>query len=311
VAVVRKANKLFPFILTKKKYTVSADIKKNITTNMKALFLHGLGGYFMHSTDNIILSSYLGLWTVGLLSNYTLIISTIKNITSQIIMSFSESIGHLIATESKEKIYKTFQTLFFINYIVISIPVIILCNTINPFVQWWFGDAYTLPNYVIGVLLFNFFVDNMRSSALIFKTKSGIFTQDKFSPLLQGIINLVLSLFLVRYFELAGVLIATGISILSIGFWQFPRLIYKYTFGKPLRLYFKTFFSYVAISLLALIISITICSLFQTDNYFLKTIINSVISIVIIIVLYTIAYYKSEPANDLFFHLKLITHKIR
>lgn len=310
IAIVRKANKLFPYIVTSKKYDVPADVKKNITTNMKALFLHGIGGYFMHSTDNIIISSYLGLGTVGLLSNYTLITSTIKGFASQVLCSYSESVGNLIATESNEKIYKIFQTLFFVNYITISIPVIILFNTITPFVKWWLGDSYILPNCILGIILFNFYIDNMRSSALTFKTKSGIFVQDRFSPFLQGCINLIFSLLLVKHIGLAGVLLATGISILSIGFWQFPKLIYKYTFRKPVMTYFRLYIKYTLIALIALITSYALCSFCSINNCLLKMITNCTISIVVTIIIYTIFYHKTPVVTDILFRLKFITNKL-
>ena len=69
IAIVHKANQLYPFIVTKVKYTVDKETKKKILTNVKALFLHSLGGYFMHSTSNIVISSFVGVVVVGLYSN--------------------------------------------------------------------------------------------------------------------------------------------------------------------------------------------------------------------------------------------------
>ena len=111
-AIVLKANKLFPYIVTKIKYSVDSEVKKNIITNMKALFFHALGGYFMHSTDNIIISSFVGIAIVGLYSNYTLLIGIIKGLVNQVINSFSESVGNLIASESKDKVYNVFRIAF-------------------------------------------------------------------------------------------------------------------------------------------------------------------------------------------------------
>ena len=108
LAIVRKANKLFPYIVTKIKYEVDPDVKQNIKTNMKALFFHALGGYFMHSTDNIIISSFVGIAVVGLYSNYTLLTGLVKSFITQIMNSFSESVGNLIASESSVKIYSVF-----------------------------------------------------------------------------------------------------------------------------------------------------------------------------------------------------------
>lgn len=306
IAVVRKANTLFPYIVTKEKYYVDSKTKKNIITNMKALIFHALGGYFMHSTDNIIISSFVGIAIVGLYSNYTLLIGIIKGFTGQVLSSFSESVGNLIASESSAKVYQVFRTVFFVNFVVVSIPVIIFYNTLTPFVDWWLGKEYELTHFVLCVILFNFYVDNMRISALTFKVKSGIFVQDRFTPLLQGVINLILSLILVKYLDLVGVLIATGISILSIGFWQFPRLIYKHTFKQPLRKYFTKYAYYTIVALCVMLISSYFCKLVSTDILIVKVIINSLISLVVITAVYYILFRKNESFNELMKYAKSV-----
>ncbi len=309
ISIVKTANKLFPFITTKKRYAVPSDTKSNIITNMKALFLHSIGGYFMHSTDNIIISSFIGVATVGLYSNYTLIMSTITNALNQILNSFSESVGNLIATESNDKIYHVFKTTFLINFIVVSIPVIFVFNCFEPFLNWWLGDKYSLGISILSIILFNFYVNNMRNSALTFKTKSGIFTKDRFTPLLQGCINLILSLIFVQYWGLFGVLLATGISILSIGFWQFPRLIYKYTFKQPLINYFKMYGYYTFICLITIGATVLLCNNCHIDSPLLQTFANATISLICTTTIYWIFLSKTTACKQLFVYIRNIIHK--
>ncbi len=260
-AVVWKANRLYPYIVTKTRYSVDPATRKSITRNSKALFLHSLGGYFAHSTDNIIISSMVSISMVGLYSNYTLISGYVNTLAAQVLNSFSESVGNLVATESAEKVYAVFKTIFLVNFIVISIPVIVLANLISPFISWWLGGEYLLDGVTMAVILANLFIFGMRSSALTFKVKSGIFTQDRFSPLIQGVINLALSLVFVRWWGITGVLVATTVSVLAVGFWQYPRLVYKHTFGKPLRLYFAKYAQYTALALVGWGVSWWLCTL--------------------------------------------------
>ena len=139
----------------------------------------------------------------------------------------------------------------------------------------------------------------MRSSALTFKTKAGIFVKDRFTPLLQGVINLALSLIFVRYWGLNGVLLGTAISILSIGFWQFPRLIYKYTFSKPLWNYFKMYLFYSIIGLCTLYISYYLCQFNTTQNLILHTILNGIISTICILLFFYISFSKLAVFKNL------------
>lgn len=299
IAVVRKANKLFPYIVNAPKYKVSPSVKKNIITNMKALFLHSLGGYFMHSTDNIVMSAYLGVGIVGLYSNYTLLTSTIKSFTNQILNSFSESVGNLIASESRDHSYKVFKTIYFVNFLTVSVPVIVLAVTAQPFLNWWLGEQYVLSNMVLALILLNFYIDGMRTTLLTFKSKAGIFTKDKFTPLLQGLINLILSLLFVRYWGLNGVLIATSISIIAISFWQWPRLIYRYVFHVKLKEFFYHYFFYFAAFIISLITSLVLASLFNSFDMLLQVIINCLISLVVTIGIYIILFRKTSEYSQL------------
>lgn len=311
IAIVNKANKMFPYVINAPKYQVKPETKRNIITNMKALFLHSLGGYFMHSTDNIVMSASIGVAVVGLYSNYTLVISAISSFTSQILNSYSESVGNLIASEDAKNTYNVFKVLFFINFLAVSIPVIVLSVALQPLILWWLGSDYVLSNATLAVILFNFYINGMRSSSFTFKTKAGIFIQDKFTPLIQGVINFVLSLIFVKIWGLTGVLLATGISVLSIGFWQWPRLIYKHVFHKSLSSYFKTYFFYTLIAAFVLLISFIICNNINVHSLFLRIFINVLVSIMISIIFYCMFFRGRYEFIQLKNYTKFIIDRIR
>lgn len=300
IAVIRKVNQLYPYIITKINYQVNPETKKSLIKNSKALFLHSLGGYFAHSTDNIIISSFVSISMVGLYSNYTLITSYVNTYSTQILNSFAESVGNLIATESSDKVYTVFKTIFLLNFIVISIPVIILINILNPFIIWWLGAEYQLENITIAVILLNFYIFGMRSSAMTFKVKSGIFTQDRFTPLLQGIINLFFSLVFVQYWGITGVLFGTTISVLSIGFWQFPRLIYKHTFKQPLKKYFTKYIIYLGIAIFAGGVTFFICNLFNDKSIWSITC-RGIVSLITPLICYYILLSRTSEMQMLLY----------
>ncbi len=304
IAIVKKANDLFPYIKTKERYVLDVATKTNIMTNMKALFVNKIGGYFMHSTDNIIISAFVGVASIGLYSNYTLITGTIRSIVNQALNSFSESVGNLIASESADKVYEVFQTTFFVNFLLASIPVIILHNTITPFISWWLGEDYLLGYTTLCVILFNFYIDVMRSTASTFKTKAGIFVKDRYTPLLQGIINLILSYIFVQYWGLAGVLFATSISILSIGFWQFPRLCYKYVFHQSLWKYFQKYLLYSSVAFAVLMLSMWLCNTIYVNEVLLQFLINVLLTITIVLLVYYVAFHRTIQYKHLFLYVK-------
>lgn len=306
IGIVWKANQLFPYIKTKRRYLLDAATKTNIVTNMKALFINKIGGFFMHSTDNIIISAFVGVASIGLYSNYTLITNTMRGVVDQALNSFSESVGNLIASEASERIYEVFKTTFFFNFLVASIPVVILHNTITPFISWWLGNEYLLGYTTLCVILLNFYIDTMRSTALTFKIKAGIFVKDRYTPLLQGIINLILSYVFVQYWGLPGVLFATSISILSIGFWQFPRLCYKYVFYQPLWSYFRQYIVYTIVAAVAFGLSLFLCRLIMLENALLQTLLNGILSLAALLLVYYAAFCRTPQYHQLMLYVKNI-----
>lgn len=309
IAVSKKCNKMFPYIVTNQKYEVEPEVKSDIIRKMKALFLNSLGGYFMNSTDNVIISNYLGVAVVGYYSNYTLILGLLRSLADKVLLAYSESVGNLIASENKVHVYKVFKVSFFLDYIVASSIVIVLWNSLDCFVEWWLGKEYVLDSYVKIAVLINAYIMTMRGSAFIFKQKAGIFMQDKFTPLLQGIINVIFSVLFVQFWGLSGVLFATSISLLSIGFWQFPHLCYKYIFQQPLRNYFYMYGLYTVTMIGVLAISNFICDYIIVENLLLKSIINGVVSIFIFLFVSIIIYFHSDPFRQLIYYYRGLCNK--
>ena len=223
LVIVHKCNKLFPYIVTPKKYRIDPEVRHRIIRNMKALFINKIGGFLMH----------------------------------------------LIASSENDQVYEVFKVAFFVDFIVNSFIVIIFANTINPFICWWLGKDYVLSNFVLLAILLNMYLLGMRGSAYIFKTKAGLFMQDRFSPFIQSVINVALSVWLVHIWQLAGVLLATAISLMSIGVWQFPHLCYKHIFHRPLSEYFIKYFTYALTCGATLFLSHLLCEL--VSNLFNKS----------------------------------------
>ena len=130
-------NERYPYIKTKKKYTIDKEIKSNLITNVKALFLHNIGSYCVLGTDNILISTFISVKAVGLYSNYTMIIGQLSSLLNPIVGGIGASVGNLIATENKEKNYEIFNVTYLINFWIYGVCVIFLYNLLEPFINWW------------------------------------------------------------------------------------------------------------------------------------------------------------------------------
>ncbi|NEU33423.1 O-unit flippase, partial [bacterium LRH843] len=90
--------------------------------------------------------------------------------------------------------------------------VISLWNTINSFILIWLNEEQLLDSLTIGLILVNLYIFLMRGSVDRFKEAGGIFYQDRYAPLIEGAVNIVASLVLVKVMGLSGIFLGTLIS---------------------------------------------------------------------------------------------------
>lgn len=307
-------NKRYPYIKTKQKYKIETEIKENIIKNTRALFLHNIGTYCVFGTDNLLISTFVNVITVGIYSNYTMIIGQVSALIYPIMNGISDSIGNLIATEGREKNYFVFKTVYLVNFWIYSVAVVFLYNLLNPFIEWWLGQQYLLDNFTVIIVLINFYLLGLRSSIGTFKSKSGIFVQDRYAPLLEAIINLCVSIVLVRRLGLVGIFLGTTVSTLSIVFWNVPRLVYRNVFKKSVYEYFSRYFIYMLLTCIAVSLTALINNYIGVNSSLISLISRGIICLIIPNTLYLIIFFKTEEFqylwNILMFQVRSIKKKI-
>lgn len=275
-------NKRYSYINIKEKYQVDKETKATLSKNVKAMFLHNIGGYCVLGTDNILISALINLKTVGLYSNYTMIINQLKGILTPIIDGIGASVGNLIVTESKEKSYEIFNVVYLINFWIYGFCLIVLFNLLEPFIDLWLGKGLLLDKFTFVTILINFYITGLRSCVITFKTKCGIFDNDKYVPIIESIINLGASIILAKIFGLAGIFLATSISTIAIPFWLQPRLVYNNIFNKSSIEYFVKYLKYLFITIFTGIITTLLCRYIEINNLFLQLLVKGIVSTIVI-----------------------------
>ena len=299
-------NKRYAYIKTKKKYKIDKEIKENLVTNVKALFLHNIGRFCVFGTDNILISSFIGLSTAGIYSNYTMVMNQLSALVNPILNSINASVGNLIATESEEKTYEVFKITYFINFWIFSWCSIFLYNLLEPFIDWWMGEGLLLDKFTFIVILINFYITGVRTSIGIFKDKAGIFKEDKYVPLVESFVNLVSSVVLVKYYGLVGIFIGTTISTICFPLWNQPRLVYKKLFKKPLFEYFKSYVIYVVVTLIGAFITTFTCNLIVSENSFISLVFKGIICLIIPNIIICLVFYKKSEFKYIIMLIKNI-----
>lgn len=247
LCISKKADQLYPYLKEKNVTPLDKAERKGIFRNIKAMLMHKIGTVVVNNTDNLLLSSIVGITSVGLYSNYYLLIGSVRQVLDQIFQGITASVGNLGATEDSKRVQRIFEASFFIGQWMYGVAAICLYELLSPFVKISFGENYVFPQSVVLVLCMNFFVTGMRKSTLVFRDSLGLFWYDRYKSIAEAVINLVASILLAVRFGTAGVFIGTLISTMATSMWVEPYVLYKHHIKTSPAAYFWKYGLYSAV----------------------------------------------------------------
>ena len=279
-------NKLYPYLKDKDVTLLDEESKKDVMTKTKALMLHKIGDTARLQTDAIIISSFINVTVVAVVDNYNLIINTISGFVNIIFNSVISGFGNLIATESEDKQYKSFKVYRFFAVWVYGFTAVGFYLLLTPLVKIWLhDDKWLLTSVVIGTVLTDYYFKGERVALMNYKTAAGVYEPDKYLSLIQGAVNLVLSIVLVIKIGLVGVYIGTVVSGLIANVTK-PFIVYKYCFHRSAKGYFIDSFKYILVMGLELAILIPIKAIVMKNI----TIASFVIMFVLVCVIFNVIF---------------------
>ncbi|MBE6985061.1 MAG: polysaccharide biosynthesis protein [Ruminococcaceae bacterium] len=243
-------NKLYPYLKEKNVEKLDKESKKTLVDKIKALFVHKVGDVCVHQTDNIIVSSFISIKMVGLISNYNLLINTVSSYINVLFTSVTGSLGNLVATESKEHQYSVFCTYRFIAFWFYGFTAIALLTLSTPFITLWLGKEMVVDEIVITLIIINYYMIGHRICLNNIKSAGGVFERDKYVALVQAVVNLVFSIGLVYVIGVAGVYVGTIIQGLVSTIIK-PIVSYKPLFGISSKYYFIDAVKYAVVVVVA------------------------------------------------------------
>ena len=287
------AKQKFPYIVKKNIRPLEYKEKRKLIRNVRALVVWKLSGLLVNSTDNIIITYFNGLATVGLSSNYTLLSSTLNALLNQLFNGITASVGNLNAKESVDKKEEMFNTINLANFWLFGWAAIGIFVLSTDIVQLMFGKGYILPISIPFIIALNFYMVGIQSAIWTFENTLGLFRQGRYLQVVTAMINLVCSIWLGKKWGLFGILFATAIARLFTGTWYDPFKLYKYGFSRSVLAYYKKRLLYF----LLIIIAGSLCywlSGFATFSLGVNVCIKFVICCIVPNIVFLCAFYQSR-----------------
>lgn len=319
ICISYKANVMYPMLKDKNKIKLDKDEQKRIFKDVNALIIYKIGTLLTVGLDNIIISSFVGVSSVGVYSNYTMLVDKINSILSQMFGSLTGSIGNLNASEDVDKKEFMYKVMLFMAFFLYGISATCFYVGVNSFIELWVGKEYLLDNITLVIIIANFYFIGMNIPTMIFRNTLGLYVQGRYRPIIGAAINIVVSLAFVREYGILGVVLGTLVSRILVLSWYEPLIIYKNSLKKDVKTYYCKYFCYIAVVICNCIISDKLSYLvitkFQLDLV-LSLIIKIIISIMVTIITVIILFQKTNEYKYLksvfkYFFEKTITKNLK
>ncbi|GAB2319958.1 oligosaccharide flippase family protein [Alkalibacterium sp. s-m-22] len=302
ILVSRRVDKDYPYI---KEYNDRID-KEELREMFKdffAAFLYRIDNVVLSSTDNLVLTYFIGLTTVGFYSNYTLLASSVKRFLSPILNSIKASLGSFIAQKSSEESYRIFQIINLVTIILYGGASIGLFILSNKFIAVWIGEDFTLPTAFVLFFSFEFYLKGMQLFLSQIRNAMGLFQQLKYRPLMSMGINLIVSIILVQYIGIVGAVLGTITAGMLTNMIFDPIVIHTYGFHYKTSTYFLKNAYYVF--LMGLAGSIAYLVTLPIDASILGLFYTFIVTLGIIIVVYGLGLFWLKEWKELIPRLRV------
>lgn len=236
-----KAKKRFKLI-NMKVGPLSRDDIKGIMSNAVNMLSIKVGQTVITSTDNLVISVFLGTVLVGIYGNYSMIISVLLSTTFVIENSVVASIGNLCTSHNYVQKYSVFQKIRCGYSCLYGVMCSCLVALLNPFIELWLGREYLLDFSITILIVLNFYLLGIRQPLEAYIYADGLFRHFKIKPWVEAAINLTVSVMLARNLGIAGVFMGTSISHILTTFWFDAYIVYRYSFDKKITEYIRMYF---------------------------------------------------------------------
>lgn len=290
-SIVKLLANLVMAIMAKKMYP-NIDLKsKKIDTSFKEqikhLIFHKINGLVGSNIDVILISKFLGLKSVAIYSSYKYITNTLENIIGKIKSAVQAIIGNIIS-KSKEVTYQLFLDFHSLMFMIGTIICVPLSYALNSFIEIWYEGEIETSIYISLAFTLCLFVYIIKQPIVTFVNADGLFKETKKCALADTLINLFLSLFLMHFIGIPGVLIATAISVFIAEYILKNKVLHKELFKTNMKKIFINFFKLFTIAIIDFSMFYLIIKHMNITNigiwllfYTIFTIINGIIVFII------------------------------
>lgn len=207
-------NPLVQRLYVKRHYRISRNVAADYSGGMqkRAGMIHHLA-YFVHrNTDVVILSMFASLQTVSVYTVYHTVINVLEQLLASISSGISSLVGRLIAGKESEELNRVVDRYEACNNMLATAVATVCAILILPFVSIYTGGVtdvqYQQPLFAV-LIIAGSYAYSIRHPFGCVVSAAGHYKETNAGAIGEVVINLVLSLVLVKPLGLVGVALGT------------------------------------------------------------------------------------------------------
>lgn len=237
----------------KKRLNFSSDVVPSYEASSmtKDIMAQKLAYLADNNVDQIILSTRDLLQTT-VYTTFSSVVSYPVSLINQLISSFRGHMGVRLADNINSS-FVPFRKLLSINLYIATVVSSVFILQAQPFVKLWIGDTYKATDvtvYLFAIILFRKCAEN---TITITKEGRDLYKESKKYALCAAAVNFVLSIVLVQFFEINGLLLGTIVADLLVLDYNNYRMVFHNVFKRKIDISRELVPSVVALVLSVLV----------------------------------------------------------
>ena len=248
--------KLYPQYTPKGK--VDPALEKSIYKKIKALMGAKISTTVLHSSDNLVISAFLGLTMVTVYENYHFLMSSVGGFLGIVYSVILPGVGNSLVTETREKNYRDFKKFVFLNNWIVGWCAVCFICLYQPFMKLWVGETLMLPFSVVVLIVIYFILYQGRKVVITYKDAAGLWWEDRFRPFVMAATNLFSNLIMVRFIGIWGIVLSTVLSLCVSVPWE-TWTVFRHVFKRSAGEYYRTLGRFLAVVTLASAVTLGVC----------------------------------------------------
>ena len=272
---------------------ITGKERGEIINKVKGLLANRILSVSRTSSDTIFITSFCGLLSNAIYSNYFLVVTSINSLMFLLAASITGGIGNGLIVYDEDKNYNDFMSIDIIFMAVCSIWIIGMFNFYDIFISTLFGSQYILGQVEKMLFCSLFFVISTGNIKGIYLNAAGLWDKTKKYAIMDAICNALLNLIGVLLFGISGVVSATIITLLVFDSYIYTKVLFDEVLTEHRLVSFWKLNAFFALSIVFVLQAGRVVSCF-CENEYLVAILSFVFEIVAfgMIILVTSRYNK-------------------